>query len=224
MHRQTMPIVAVSLLVAASALFMGWAALRTTQPIATPTPASPSPAGAVALTTEQSQSGGGSLDLGLLTLELPADWRYQIDAWPAVAPAELADATPLLAAWQGATHFNDAPLRFTVFAVERNELSLERYASDVAEQLAAADGVSDIQTVLDATFRSDTLPVAYLRYTKESAFGRQFGYQVAAFDAHGDHIVIATLVTQSSDGEEILRSLVRSMHFADMPAVPQKGA
>lgn len=224
MRRQTLPIVAVSVLVLASALFMGWAALRTTQPLATPTLAPPSAVVTTALMAEQSQSGGGSLDLGLLTLELPADWRHQIDAWPTEAPAELADATPLLAAWQGAARFNDAPLRFTVFTVERNELSLERYAGDVAEQLAAADGVSDIQTILDATFRSDTLPVAYLRYTKEFAFGRQFGYQVAAFDAHGDHIVIATLVTQSNGDEEILRSLVRSMRFTDMPAVPQEGA
>ncbi len=222
MRQRALPIVAVSLLVVASALFMGWAALRTTQPIATPTPAPPSAVVTAALVTEQSQSGG-SIDLGLLTLELPEDWRYQIDAWPAAAPAELADTTPLLAAWQGAPRFNDAPLRFTVFAVERNELSLEKYASDVAEQLVAGNA-TDIQTTLDAAFRSDALPVAYLRYTKRSASERQFGYQVATFDAHGDRIVITTLVTQSNDGEEILRSLIRSMRFTDMPAVPQEGA
>lgn len=222
MRQQTLPIVAVSLLVVASALFMGWAALRTTQPIVTPTPAPLAPVVTAALVAEQSQSDG-SIDLGLLTLELSEDWHYQVDAWPAAAPAELADTTPLLAAWQGAPNFSDAPLRFTVLAVERNELSLERYANDVAEQLAAGNA-TDIQTTLDAAFRSDTLPVVYIRYTKRAASKRQFGYQVATFDAHGDRVVITTLVTQSNDGEELLRPLIRSMRFTDMPAVPQEGA
>jgi hypothetical protein len=225
MHRQTLPIVAVGVLVMASALFMSWAALHTTPPTATPTPVTPSPAITAAPTADGSQSGGDSVDLGVLTLVLPTDWRYQVNAWPQAAPAELADVTPLLAAWRGASSFSAAPLRFTVIMVERNALSLERYASDVAEQLAAAGNVTDVRSALDTDFRNDTLPVAYLRYAKDSASGRQYGYQVATFDAHGDNIVVTTLVTQSSnDGEELLRTLVKSMRFADMPAVPQQGA
>ena len=229
MSRQSLLIVALSVLVVASALFMGWAALRTTQPTtAQPTvtlePVTPSPAVTAAPTADESLSGG-RVDLGLLTLELPAEWRYHVNAWPAAAPTMLADTTPLLTAWLGATSFDAAPLRFTLIAVDRNGLSLERYASDVTEQLAAAGDVSDVQTAIDTTVRTDTLPIAYMRYTKESAAGRQFGYQIATFDASGDRIVIATLVTQDNDdGEELLRTLVRSLHFADMPAVPQEGA
>jgi len=224
MRRQTLLIVALSTLVLMAALFMGWAARRTVEPAATPTPA-PTVAVAATPTGDGSQMGGGVIDLGQLTVTLPEDWRYVLNAWPDAAPAELAGSAPLLTAWHGAAGFRAAPLHLTLLSVERNALSLERYASDVAEQLIAAEGVSDVAAVIANNFRSDTLPVAYLSYTKESSSGRQYGYQIATFDAHGDNIVIATLLTQSSNsGEEILRTLVKSLRFADMPAVPQETA
>jgi hypothetical protein len=218
MHRQTLLIVVVSLLVVASALFMGWAALRTDappapMPLPSPTIADAAPTAANA--PHATQHNGGEIDLGMLTIALPVEWRFLRNQWPEAAPVDLNDAPPLLAAWQGGERFADAPLRFTLFSIARNDLSLERYASDVAEQLGATEGVRDIATVIDPTLRSDTLPVAYIRYTQETPAGRMHGHQAATFDATGDQIVIATLVQQdgSADAEELLRTLVGSMHF-----------
>lgn len=225
MRRQTLPIIVATLLVVASALFMTWAALRPTQaPPSTGTPTPLQPTNTTAPTHDGSRAGDGSIDLRILTMTLPSDWRYQVNAWPEAAPAELTAELPLLAAWQGDTTFSTAPLRFTLLAVERNALSLERYAADVSAQLSTAGNVTDVSTALAADFRRDTLPVAYVRYTAESPSGRQYGYQIATFDATGDTIIIATLVTLDNNGEEVLRALVQSMRFADMPAVPQEGA
>lgn len=217
MRRQTLPFIVVSVLVIASALFMGWTALRTVQPAATPfpTPSLVAPTSTAAPTAKHALPGGGEIDLGLLTMALPEDWRFLRNEWPETAPAGLDNSPPMLAAWQGSEQFGEAPLRFTLLSVKRNALSLQRYANDVRQELDANEEVSDIETSIDTTFRADALPVAYIHYTQETPAGSIRGYQAATFDAAGDQIVIATLVQQAGgdDVEQILRSLVRSMNF-----------
>ncbi|MFO7632832.1 MAG: hypothetical protein R6W76_09845, partial [Caldilinea sp.] len=100
MRGQTLLIVLVSLLVVASALFMGWAAFRTADPVAAPSPtesiAAPTAAPTVAtLRNDTWQEGGGIVDAGVLTMTLPDEWRYTTQSWPGEAPAESGDVTPL---------------------------------------------------------------------------------------------------------------------------------
>lgn len=218
MHRQTLLIVIVGVLVIASALFLGWATLRTVPPaVAPPTPPSIQATATPAEMpiSKRGEQGGGELNLDLLTMTLPTDWQFLRNEWPDTAPAGLEASPPMVAAWPDGETFSEASLRFTLFSITRNALSLQQYASDVAAELSATAGVSDIETSIDATFRGDTLPVTHIRYTQETPTGRIHGHQVATFDATGDHIVIATLVQQENnvDTEQLMRTLVGSMHF-----------
>ena len=104
-----------------------------------------------------------------------------------------------------AAAFADSRLRFTLVAVPRNELSLERYLDDVRSQLLESDPVSDVSARIATDLRQDGLPVALISYRLGTQMGQMVGYQVAALDATGEQLLIATLVQPEDDGMQLLR-------------------
>jgi len=220
MRNQTLWIVIVGVLVIASALFMVWAALRPLEtappPLVPNTPLPPSPASTSPTPTRSAwQEGGALLDLDWVTLSMPTGWRYVVTEWVADPPSDAQGTVPLLMAWRDAAAFADSRLRFTLVAVPRNELSLERYLDDVRGQLLASDHVSDVTARIATDLRQDGLPVALISYRLGTQMGQMVGYQVAALDATGEQLLIATLVQPEGDGMQLLRSFIAAMQFVE---------
>lgn len=215
MRNQTLWIVIVGVLVIGSALFMGWAALRpleSTLPLpaaATPLPAAPTPI------RQAWQEGGDLLDLGRVKIAMPTGWRYVVREWAADPPPDAQGAEPLLMAWSDAETFAEGRLRFTLVAVPRNELSLERYLDDVRSQLLEDSHVSDVAARIATDLRQDGLPVALISYRTGTQTEQMVGYQVAALDATGEQLLIATLVQSEDDGMQRLRSFIAGMQFVE---------
>ena len=220
MRSQTLWTIIVGVLVIASALFMAWAALRPLEtapaPVADPpTPTSSPPTHNAWQEGGVWQEGEGTLDLDWVTFSMPAGWRYVVKQWPDDPPFDMQDVAPLLIAWRGAETFADSILRFTLVAIPRNDLSLERYLEDVRSQLAEDESVSDVAARLATDLRPDGLPVALVSYRVATQLGRMVGHQVAALDATGEQLLIATLVQPEEDGMQLLRSFTGAMQFGE---------
>lgn len=225
MRNQTLWIVIVGVLVVASALFVVWAALQPLEtappPPATNTPLPPSPVSTSPTPTRSAwQEGSALLDLDWVTLSMPTGWRYVVKEWAADPPSTVRGAVPLLMAWRDAATFADSRLRFTLIAVPRNGLSLERYLDDVRSQLLEDAYVSDVVARIATDLRADGLPVALISYRTgtqmgQTQIGQMVGYQVAALDATGEQLLIATLVQPEDDEMQLLRSFIAAMRFVE---------
>ena len=216
MQRQNLVLVAVVMLVLAAMGFMGWAATRSATPAAEPAPvATPivtaRPGDQVAVET------GGVVATALFTLTLPAGWQHTTQAWTGGQPAETAYLAPLMVAWQGGATFEQSPMRLSIAALPRNDLSLQQYLLDVTEQFSSTQSVSEITAHLDTDLRRDGLPAALIHYSVAMPAGELEGYQAAMLDASGSQLLLATLVhqTDGAETEALFRSLLSSLHFLE---------
>lgn len=216
MQRQNLVLVVVGMLVLAALGFMGWAATRPAPPAAELAPVA-TPMGTAHAGDKVAAMTGGVVATDLFTLTLPADWQYTTQVWTGKQPAEMAYLAPLVVAWQGGATFEQSPMRFSIAALPRNDLSLQQYLLDVTEQFSDAQGVRDITARLDADLRRDGLPAAFVHYSMATPAGEVGGYQAAMLDASGSQLLLATLAHQAdgAETEQLFRSLLSSLHFLE---------
>jgi hypothetical protein len=175
-----------------------------------------------------------------VTLTLPAGWEevaLENDqlrgslakiSWGAAAGRQVAaagllagmseEATALLAR-TASTNAEQPPTSVMVVAVERNDLTLNRYLDDVVVGLRA-QGVQVEKAGLTAALRRDGLPVATIHYRMAQMSGdpstELAGYQVAALDASATQLIIFTFTTPAAQwGEQLARfdEIIRTADF-----------
>jgi hypothetical protein len=140
---------------------------------------------------------------------LPPGWRATTLGTAAGSGLSVANGDKLLAAWQGASRFEDAAVRFTVSRTPRHKLGLAQYASAAARGLAEK-GYGVTQTVVTTTLRADGLPVSAIEFQN----GNTRGYQVAAFDATGEQLLFLTLAAPAGEYEARLRDFLAMIRDA----------
>lgn len=182
-----------------------------TTPTAPPTPAPTLP--------PLLPTGAGVFELGDgLALTLAADWQGALQPAPAALGFADPNGVALLAAWQGAASYWDAPLRMTLVRTPRASISLPAYLDGLAATLGAAPGFVLLQQQITTTLRSDGLPAAEIRYMEDAAGAPRYGQQVALIDASGEHLLLLTISAAADladTAEEQLRSAVASIRFGE---------
>lgn len=184
----------------------------TASPAAPPTAApAPSPAPPPLL-----PEVSGAVDLGAgAAITLAPGWVGARQ--PAAAALGLAtgETTPLLAAWQGADAFADAPLRLTILRAPRGGLPLATYLADLAALVAAAPEVQLTGQAITDTLRSDGLPAGLVTFTQAAPLAA--GAQAVLIEPDGANLLLLTLVAADAEpaaAAEALRAAVRSLTFA----------
>lgn len=158
----------------------------------------------------------GAVDLGAgAAITLAPGWVGARQ--PAAATLGLAtgETTPLLAAWQGADAFADAPLRLTILRAPRGGLPLATYLADLAALVAAAPEVQLTGQAITDTLRSDGLPAGLVTFTQAAPLAA--GAQAVLIEPDGANLLLLTLVAADAEpaaAAEALRAAVRSLTFA----------
>ena len=158
----------------------------------------------------------GAVDLGAgAAITLAPGWVGARQ--PAAAALGLAggETTPLLAAWQGADAFADAPLRLTILRAPRGGLPLATYLADLAALVAAAPEVQLTGQAITDTLRSDGLPAGLVTFTQAAPLAA--GAQAVLIEPDGANLLLLTLVAADAEpaaAAEALRAAVRSLTFA----------
>jgi hypothetical protein len=108
------------------------------------------------------------------------------------------------------------PTSLMVIAVQRNELSLDRYLEDVRGGLVA-QGAAVHAAAMNIDLRKDGLPVATLHYTLAAEPGAAAldGYQVIAYDTTATQFVLFTFTTPSTRYAEMLPVFQETVRSAD---------
>lgn len=217
MSRQNLTLLGVGGLVLVALAFMGWAVLRPlNSSVAVATPQLTA-AAAVAMTPPAAPViAGGVIATDLFTMTLPEGWQWTTQAWSGEQAAANAHLAPLVLAWPDGENFEQSQTRFSIAAMPRNELSLERYLLDVTEHFSDTAGADTVDARLVTDLRHDGLPAAIIAYAISSPAGEVNGYQAATFDTTGTQLLIATLVhqTDTTDGEHLFRTLVGSLYLS----------
>jgi hypothetical protein len=158
---------------------------------------------------------GAVIATDLFTMTLPEGWQWTTQPWPDDRPEMTSQLAPLVTAWPVGESFEQSQIRFSIAAMPRHALSLERYILDVTEHFSSTTGVDPVEARLVTDLRRDGLPVAFIRYATTSPAGEVSGYQAATFDITGTQLLVATLVHQAdtTDGERVFRTLVGSLHL-----------
>ena len=214
MSQQNLALFGVGGLVLVALVFMGWAAVRPLDPSVAV--ATPQLTAAVVAMTPPATTGavGDIIATELFTMTLPDGWQWTTQAWSGEQAAS-AQLAPLVLAWPVGENFEQSQTRFSIAAMPRNELSLERYLLDVTEHFSDTAGAATVDARLVTDLRRDGLPAAIIAYTISSPAGEVNGYQAATFDTTGTQLLIATLVHQAdtTDGERLFRTLVGSLYL-----------
>lgn len=181
-------------------------------PTPTPLPASTLPAPTLPALTPVA---AGLLDLGDgMTITLAPGWVGALHPAPAALGLADPNGAPLLAAWQGAEAYLDAPQRMTLIRAPRAGIPLPAYLTDLAAMVAATPGLAVAAQQITDTLRSDGFPAAELTFTQSTPPAR--GWQAALIDPSGDDLLLLTLVTDGdvdTDTEAQFRALVASITF-----------
>lgn len=190
-------------------------------PPATTAAATASPVAAATATAEPSPTSApllpdvsGAVDLGAgAAITLAPGWVGARQ--PAAAALGLSGReTPLLAAWQGADAFADAPLRLTILRAPRGGLPLATYLADLTALLAAAPAMQITGQVITDTLRSDGLPAGLVAFTQ--AAPPAAGAQAVLIEPDGANLLLLTLVAADADpaaATDALHAAVRSLTF-----------
>jgi hypothetical protein len=132
-------------------------------------------------------------------------WRSGLSAEAAVTVA-MPGNTP----WRA-----DQPL-LTVFAVERNGLTLERYLEQATFQLKR-QGLPILSSEVETTWRADRLPSAVLRYLLPATQGVAYqGMQLVTLDDSAERMIVFTLTTPADAYEAlapVFGQIVQSARF-----------
>lgn len=213
MRRQNLMLLIVGLLVLISLVFMGWAASQRTLPAAAtpePTIVDASDAPVAGAPVQQ-----GPVNTEMFTMTLPAGWQYSQDERISQMPVDPSHVQPLVVAWQGPNAFEQSAVRFNVVAMPRNGLSLEQYLVEASERFSGTESMSNVTPQLVTDLRADGLPAALIGYAISLDAGEFTGYQAVMISPDETKLLIATLAhpADGSDVEQLLRTLVGSMHF-----------
>ncbi len=180
----------------------------TDTPEATATPTAPATRPPLPVTAT------GELFLGDgVTITLPAGWVGALRPDPAALGFSDPNGAPLLAAWQDAPTYDDAPARMTLIRVPRAGIPLATFVDDLA---AAADAMPDLavstQTITD-TLRSDGLPAGLLGFSQAEPPGE--GWQAVLLDATGENLLLLTFFADETavEPEAQFRALIASIIF-----------
>jgi hypothetical protein len=135
---------------------------------------------------------------------------------PDPAALGLADpnGAPLLAAWQCAAAYLDAPQRMTLIRTPRTGIPLSTYLPDLAAMLATTPGLTVTAQQITDTLRSDGLPAGELTFTLSTPPAR--GWLAALIDPSGENLLLLTLVADeavAADAEAQFGALVASITF-----------
>ena len=157
----------------------------------------------------------GLLDLGDGgAITLAPGWVGALHPDPMALGLADPNGAPLLAAWQGAAAYSDAPQRMTLMRTPRAALALPTYLSDLAAMLAATPGIVVTAQQITDTLRSDGLPAGELTFTLSTPPDR--GWQAALIEPGGENLLLLTLVADgdvATDAETQFRALVASLTF-----------
>ncbi len=113
-----------------------------------------------------------------------------------------------------ATLTDPADAKLTLFALARNELSLERYLEE-AQSLLQSGGSQVDQAFIAPGLRADQLPVGQLHYTLSDGSGQR-GLQLVTFDAGATRLIVFTFTAPSPTFQQLIpqfEEIIRTTRF-----------